>query len=81
MDDWRVGFYEAIRVLLTKDKYQGKFFEDVFVTGVDQDEPSPYYCETCGPDPVTVTIYWEKPDGQTGNFLWYGDLGELISQL
>lgn len=82
MEDWREGFYEAIReFLLRTQKYGFSDLKEGFVTGVTQFDPSPHYCDTCGPDPITVGIYYEMPNGETGMYTWYGNLGELISGL
>jgi hypothetical protein len=40
-----------------------------------------YYCDTCGPDPITVEIFYDTTDGKSGSYFYYGDLGEFIREL
>lgn len=82
MENWKQGFYEAVREFLIQNSPYGKAdMEESFVTDVWQDDPSPWYCDTCGPDPVTLTIIFERPNGDTFTHMWYGSMGELISRL
>jgi hypothetical protein len=51
------------------------------VVSWEQNDPSPYYCETCGPDPIEVSINYVTEDDQYKTYFFYGDLGELIRNL
>ena len=53
----------------------------VEVTTWSEDIPSSWYCETCGPDPVTVTVVYVDSKGGTKSYLYYGYLGEFIEAI
>jgi hypothetical protein len=46
-----------------------------------EDQPSPYYCETCGPDSVEVNISYKDTSGEQRLYTYYGGFGELVSEL
>jgi len=54
--------------------------EAVEVTTWEEDGLGPYYgCETCGPDPITVTVYYTNAKGEDyRRHVFYGYLNELI---
>lgn len=47
------------------------------VVSYEEDVPSAYYCDTCGPDPYTVTFTLDN--GETVRD--YTSLGELLQEL
>lgn len=51
------------------------------VVSYDEHMPSAYYCETCGPDPITVSITYVRKNGEYGSYSYYGGLGEFMREI
>jgi hypothetical protein len=74
---WKDNFHEAVRQWLIDNRG----IDVAEVTLVHQELPSEWYCETCGPDPITVDITYLDSSGKARAYFWYGDLGEFINML
>lgn len=55
---------------------------DTAIITLDEQIPSPYYCETCGPDPYTINIIAKDEAGAVlGQTSVYMTMGEVIEEL
>lgn len=48
---------------------------------IEEEAPSPYYCETCGPDPYYTNLKWTDSTGGKRRIRYYGTLGEIIQEI
>jgi hypothetical protein len=60
---------------------KGSEADAVKVLGYKEVEKSDGYCETCYYEYVEVEISYQKSDGTTGVYSYYGDFGDLIRTL
>lgn len=48
---------------------------------VDEELPSQFYCDTCGPDPIQVQITYRDADDKRRTVRYYGGMAEFIREL
>jgi len=51
------------------------------VTSYEEDLPSSSHCETCGPDPIMVHIYYNDTKGEANVYSYYGGFAEFIRSI
>lgn len=53
----------------------------VAVWAWEEELPGEGYCETCGPDPISVTVRYTNSKDESRYYLFYGHLTELIEAI
>ena len=74
MEDWKTSFYDAVR------QYLG-LPEGYTVTSIDEDTPSPYFCETCGPDSVKTYFRYTTDLGESTYEVRYISMSDFMESL
>ena len=72
LDNWARNYVERVYKF---DIAEGTHFD------FEEERPSPFYCETCGPDPFRTTISWTDENGLFQSVGYYGTLGEMIQEI